>query len=180
MVSGEVLVCPQCSQNDQIRKVSSVVSGGTSRTEDQLWIRGGIPQQYAPIKSETGLAARLRMIPRPDAETDVSASITVGCVGAVGLFIGAAIIAAIAKSGGLFNAFVLFIILGWIVWVVHVFAQRLKANELIATEWQSMLQFWHELYYCYRDDIVFYEGDPTKHATASDMSNLLFRRLNGE
>jgi hypothetical protein len=142
-------VCPVCGRNDQIQKVSGVVSSGT-----------------ATYSGSTVLSDRLRMLSEPSADT------TAGCIAgwltAIGVFCCVAVPfdllsmvmgrpfsqsdAALALVAEIILAFPAF----GIAWIL--FSAQSKQNRAAETkhqQWAAARAKWDTLYYCFRDDVVF-------------------------
>jgi hypothetical protein len=74
------------------------------------------------------------------------------------------------------NVLIVLVILGFFARVVfvlkrHSSEKRQVANELI--KWSAMERIWDELYYCFRDDIVFRGTSPSRYASPEDALRLL-------
>jgi hypothetical protein len=143
MVCDRVLKRPQCKENDQIRKVISVVGDGTASRPSEFWTSGMMPSQYPDIVSRTDLAQHLRMPTPPSPSTSPGWESAFGCAGAIGLFIVFAIIGALAHADGLINAMGAVLFFGWIGWVIFVVSRHTQERERVAktaSSWPAMQQ----------------------------------------
>ena len=155
--------CPKCEKDDQIQKVTSIVTSGNSTMQ----------LDYRTATSTTQLAQRLspRKAP-PDVNTRNIFSLN---------FI--LIVLSVAGIGSLCLTLAIFgldfnLTVFWIVFIVIAiaasinFSQSTKKGEKERIIWKRELSNWTELYYCHRDDCVF---DPrtNKHSSPEGMSRLL-------
>jgi hypothetical protein len=174
MDAGAVAVkCPQCSNNDQIRKVSVVVQEGTASRPSEFWTSGAFPTQYGPVTSRTDLAEELRL--RRPPEAPVAGPIALRVVaGVIGIFVLAAIL----------GTFMPVTVASWLSVLVGVAGivfsiSRAVGKKRISDEWTSRLPAmqtaWYDLYFCGRDGIIFRGSDSSKwgNARQSDMMNLV-------
>lgn len=51
--------------------------------------------------------------------------------------------------------------------------KRQKEYQLADTMWQQEKSRWDDLYYCYRDDIIFLQSNPDLYAKPDGMKKLL-------
>lgn len=169
MLSQSNAVCPICEQIDQVRKVSSIVSEGESHTQTQ----GMVPVRWSDQKtywlpgqyneySVTMLAKRLKFpFERPQ-----------GFIEWVILFFGSMIFAGLGSVFfiALGKEFLLLYILGLLglgavglstVLGIIVLVNGSMKRDLDAGQqrYRKALLKYGELYYCYRDDIVFIPGE---------------------
>lgn len=169
--------CPRCGLNDEIRKVSTVVNQGTASASTP----------YRNVVSHTDLATRLRQ-PAPPAAAK-SPELGCGCLGAAAIAVLLLFILGIAKVGvkpvstGVPNYIVPAIIavvvslIGWIVWALIAKAREANLDRLIQStavpQWQARIRVWEDLYYCFRDDVVFRGSNPSQCVPSNDMAGLL-------
>jgi hypothetical protein len=140
------VVCPKCEKDDQIQKVTSIVTGGISTTT-----YGG-----NTAVSMTNLASRLS----PPKNSKL--------VNGFGMWFITWIIA-LALCGFILSLFIEpitawiigGIVSGVFVWWGH--GDEVKKHDEFEKELQSKMKNYGELYYCYRDDCVF---DPNTNKTA--------------
>jgi hypothetical protein len=151
-------VCPKCEKDDQVQKVTSIVTSGSATAYHKV---DGFAGGSGTSVSQTQLAKRLAPPSKP-----ISNGINgVPPVMAMLILVG----------GGLLIAFVLFslpandnlgyvgiaLFLGIVIWISSKPDNKLKSQLLV---WEQKLSNWKELYYCHRDDCVF---DPNTNKTAS-------------
>jgi hypothetical protein len=202
-MSQDRIVCPKCGRADAIRKVSSIVSAGTTQSETFGYGAARIDGEthfidtrgYATIS--TGLANRLAPPHRPVKPTPL------GCVSAlllsrVGLTSGALVFVLVvsACSFPLFASsyresplLPLLPILVFAAVAVRLFwwtgrsLVREVGNAAIERKefpaevkaWEHAMDRWRELYYCSRDDGVFLP-QRTNLVPAANMKSLLFAK----
>jgi hypothetical protein len=165
---AEPVACSRCRRNDQLRKVSTVVREGTASA------------RY--VTSQTDLARQLRMPSRPHPTTEPGTESAIGCgVTAVVIMIIWIIAAIIHQEGPGLLAFFILAFLGWIGWVIFVVnrdaAEKARVAK-IAQSYPKMERTWNELYYCFRDDVVFAASKQARCVPASRMIELLVDSVN--
>ncbi len=181
------IVCPICHKDDAIRKISSIVLTGTSSGSysgpsvgitrvDGKWEPSG---GYSILSGESSTTIAQLLSP----PTEPSSPCTVACVWYIGLstlliiaLIVIAMVMALIESTmdsgkDYLGIIILLLILGFFLWVYGFFKLLPKGAKKIESEvidsreysaWKEAMKRWVELYYCYRDDIVF---DPDKNET---------------
>ncbi len=176
--------CPRCALNDQIRKVSTVVNEGTASRPSEYWTSGAIPTRYPDITSRTGLAERLSL-PAPSNVSAGGVVSQIGCgvfVGIAGFLIGGFIIGIILSAmhvpdGGqtVFDLLMIAVLVAWIVAVVRKAAKEKRDSSWENKAYPALRRVWDDLYYCFRDDVVFRGSDSTKWAPTDEISELVRR-----
>ncbi len=171
------VVCPRCEKDDQVQKVTAIVTSGTSVTDyttDSYTIGGGV------AVSTTQLADRLRPPEQPKSKTLKQW----GCLGtflvlACGAISGFTTLVVIPPVTSTFLNFWMKPEISCIIGVIPPLlipffiafyeAQKTKKNTPI---WKRKIHNWNQLYYCYRDDCVF---DPrtNKHTSPENMSKMI-------
>lgn len=175
-MGDEPVRCKRCNNNDQIRKVSSVVGEGTASRPSEYWTSGAVPSRYPDVVSRTGLAERLRMPSPPRPTTSPGAESVFGCGVAIVLTIIFGIVSAIGHIAHLVDIMAALFFFGWVGWAIFVANRHVNEKKrvaAIASRWPGMKQVWDDLYYCYRDDAVFRGSNPSRSASADDMADLL-------
>lgn len=165
--------CPQCSNNDQIRKVSVVVQEGTASRPSEFWTSGALPTQYGPVTSRTDLAEELRL--RQPPEAPVAGPIVLRVVaGVVGIFVLAAILD-IFMPGAVASWLSVLIGVAGIAFSISRVVSKKRVSDEWSGRWPAMQTAWYDLYFCGRDGIIFRGSDPSKWANArqSDMMKLV-------
>ena len=195
------VVCPKCGQSDAIRRVSSIVSEGTSYTEnkgvglgigqDELQILSG----FSDSTSRSMLASALARPQKPSVPRTAGwlrlFPITRLICAVLILFVSA--VCAVVSFPLLYNVYraspllilvpvTLFVVIGalmlrWI-WVsvrreARIVHEREAAYPLEVQQWEHAVKRWEQLYYCYRDDGVFSPGQ-SRLSTVDDMNALLY------
>lgn len=68
----------------------------------------------------------------------------------------------------------------WIAWIAISSARQIALQRRVMhnrQSWPKVERRWAELYYCYRDDLVFDGTDPGRRAPSAQMRSLLFEGL---
>lgn len=181
------IACPKCRLKDQVQKVSSVYSGGKSDTTVSGPISGtayvdgksGSTTSHGFLSgsSITIKAQELSPPPEPTKEKGY------GCF-AWGLIIFFGF-AGIVGLGGLFappeelglRPLFLLITPGIpIYFAVNHFRIRARSESRYKVEmplWNEAIRRWDLLYYCHRDDVVYFQGTPN-FTPAISMNDLLY------
>lgn len=158
-------VCPVCHRNDQVQKVSGVVSAGSA------------------TYSSTALSNRLQMWSAPSPDT------TVGCIAGWLLVISILCFAGIPvnllsvflgrpfSSGDAIAGLIAEVVISIpaITIAMALFSAQRKRNTIAAAQyqqWASARAKWDTLYYCFRDDVVFLP-DGAGSAPSSNWASLL-------
>jgi hypothetical protein len=181
------LSCPRCGQIDQVRKVSAVYASGTSTTSIESSTEGvgvtlggsvGVGHARTLSRGSRHNALSLKLAPpaRPSHSGNGNAEMTLGVV----LLGVGAIIAIVSASqqneyGGLLYAPILLV---GAISLLAAILKRTKWNREIPQQlsiWQGRMDNWNRLYYCMRDDIVFYPGE-SRCASVDEMATLLWRK----
>lgn len=151
-------VCPKCGQSDKIEKVSAVV-------KSQVQMRGSGIQA-------TALAAALAPPPEPELKVRASGAIMgpqrKSCLGETGFWTNVVLLAGVGLlftwwglSDGVFSFTSLFgiALLVFAGFYYYSSQRKLQGAEAVhadaTADWKRKMQMWDELYYCYRDDVVF-------------------------
>jgi hypothetical protein len=155
------LKCPQCGMFDQVQKVSALVTAGASTT-----VVAGYDQRLSP----------------PAEPRYISAWNAVTITGVVGLtFLAlASLFSALLflnLTAGQLPACVigiLLVTLWFALSVAHMAVPTWWKNKRMAEVWQAeyarwqvAMARWEALYYCLRDDVVFFPGSPSAISAAS-------------
>jgi hypothetical protein len=172
------IVCPQCSKDDRIEKLSAIVSAGVQAMGGEV-VGAGSLQGVMVSKQATRLA--------PPAEPKkpqglhwfiwvVGLLVVVACGGTGSLVTAfSAIAESSARNPGLATGFSSLITCGFPLAVfvgLFILHNNLKKKDISRHEvefaaWQAKMSVWDKLYYCARDDIVF---DPEIGETAKPES----------
>lgn len=145
------LVCPKCGRDDSIRKVSSIVEQGTSAGASEIG--------YSVVQS--GLAARLAM-PVPSVPNNTG----IGCLGAIAVF---GLLLFVSNLGNYADGFtpvffVVVLVLAPVAGIGLLWKRRHDNQEDERFILNALYSVWRDVYYCSRDDIVFWEKRPTTYA----------------
>ncbi|NWJ97525.1 MAG: hypothetical protein HXX20_17200 [Chloroflexi bacterium] len=170
--TGNTFVCPSCKQLDQVQKVTSIVSSGTSAmsTSGSTSVRVDGEMRYGSVSqtsvSTTALAYRLA--PPTEPSRGFTCNGVTLWTSIAGLFI---------CIGGA-SASVAFIILGLFFFVlIIVTGSRLDKPDLkfeaAMHEYHKRLATWNEMFYCYRCDGVFTKG--SRFAPVANVAEFLSR-----
>jgi hypothetical protein len=68
----------------------------------------------------------------------------------------------------------------FIVWIAICSVRQISIQRKVVhnrQSWPRIERRWGHLYYCHRDDLVFYEDDTSCHVPSSQMRSLLFEGL---
>lgn len=180
------VVCPKCGESDAIRKVSSIVSEGTSYAEnkgvglgigrDELQFFSG----FSDSTSRTMLTSTLARPQKPPAPrtagwlrlfpiTRLSFAFLILTVCAACAVLSFPLLYSTYRASPLLILVpvILFVAIGalmlrWI-WVsvrreARIVHEREAAYPLEVQQWEDAVKRWEQLYYCYRDDGVFLQG----------------------
>ncbi len=152
--------CPTCNRTDRAEKVSSVVRQGSGVILPSSGVRE--PQPYV-----TSLARTLSLpdpprasnYPRTVASIVVSWVMGAIVVGAVALLKAQSLVdlPSLPLDAALYGTIVLFgLLLPLLLLWRTVLQQRAFRRQL--PQWRHVRARWSRLYYCFRDDVVFYGG----------------------
>jgi hypothetical protein len=167
--SGPARACPVCKRNDRAEKASAVVA----QNSGTVWGDNGHAFRY-----RNELAMLLSAPPRPEAPGWPKAAKAFGAsLALAGILLAGyqllrsatsipypaelAIIAAIGLFGVVLPLRVL----------VGTYLQRRQMSQRLPA-WTEAANRWHRVYYCFRDDVVFLEGQVTYFAPR-DLEKLL-------
>ena len=170
------IVCPECEKDDQIQKVTSIVTNGVSTTNYR--VENAYGSGSGTAVSQTHLSNRLSPPAKPKLGVVFIVSVSLALPGLLQVL---CLLAALLGGSNVTvtnNNDSLSTILGIVGFAVEVFLIYLAINEYQkfkrATQvWENQIATnWSRLYYCYRDDCVF---DPrtNKHTTPEGISRLL-------
>lgn len=153
------VICPKCEKDDQIQKVSSLVTSGISTTNYK--------NQFGSIEtaaSQTRLSSRLSPPAKPIYKPNVIVN--------VALFIGVSLVGSLVdylSQSNVFGCLSLLVGLGLVIWVS---VNPSSDHKTLLLEWERKIANWNELYYCYRDDCVF-NPQSDKSTSPESISRLL-------
>ena len=170
------IACPRCSKDDQIRKVATVVREGTASRPSQHWTSGAFPTPYAPITSRTDLANQLRMPSPQKVSRSLGGEIGCGFGVAVVVWIAVGSIFAVLRLIPLAAVLDVLLFLGFVGWIIFAVRRYSDEKNLVDEQnrlWPAMERVWNDLYYCFRDDVVFRGSAPSKSAPSSEMVRFL-------
>ncbi len=163
------LACPICDRDDQVMKVTAIVSGqtheirgGSYSTQTYVDSKGKKQNEshYVPFSGtqQSILAEEMSPPSKPNAGWNTCGLISL----ALGIWFGIwLILIGGFASGNTMPGFVL-IGIGFVVYLTTESSRQEKVNQVQQTEipiWENAIQRWSQLYYCYRDDIVFIPGE---------------------
>jgi hypothetical protein len=160
------LTCPRCAQSDQIRKVSTIVREGTASGTTS----------YGSVATRTNLAAQLTMPGPLQMNRSLGSEIGCGIGVAFILWVIVGSIFAVLKLIPLAAILDVLLAIGLIRWIIVSSRRFADEKAQIAAQnrlYPGMEHAWNRLYYCFRDDIVFFDNDPLGNAPASEMVRLL-------
>ncbi len=173
----EHIVCPRCRKDDQIQKVTAIVTGNTTVTDYTV---NGYAFGSGSVVSTTQLADRLSPPERPRSKTLKEW----GCFGTI-LVLACAMISgftALVVIPPVTSTFLNFWMKPEISCMIGVIppllipflvafydAQKTRKNMPV---WKRKVYNWAQLYYCYRDDCVFDPGTG-KHSSPENMEKMI-------
>lgn len=181
MVGGGPLSCPRCTQSDQIRKVSTVVREGTASRPSEYWTSGALPTPYGPVTTRTDLARQLTMPAPPRVSRSLGGEIGCGFGVVFILWLVVGSIFAVLRLIPLAVILDVLLLAGLVVWIVFAVRRHSEEKDMVAAQnkqWPAMERVWNDLYYCFRDDIVFCGDAPSRNAPSSEMLGLLIEEGN--
>ena len=181
--------CPRCGQVDMVQKVSALVEVGT--VAGVYTNPGGIRVSGVTLSAK---ASQLVLPPRPifKKRSPLFVSLIIVVVGWVlalyFLYLFIAFFYALTATGlpisplesfgGL--VFLAILIVACLIIGPVVMRRRKKSylalraqHQLDVSRWEHKKDNWNKLYYCARNDVVFFPGDPLGWAPASEMLKLL-------
>ncbi len=153
------IACPKCEKDDQIQKVSSLVTSGISTTNYKNSF-GNIETASSQTRLSSRLSPPAKPVHKPNLLNNVLLFIGIYLIGTVIDFL---------SQSNIFGGLSLIVGLGFIIWISVTPSNK---HKTLLSEWERKIDNWNELYYCYRDDCVF---DPRngKTASASNLERLL-------
>lgn len=165
--------CPACGQIDAVRKVSAIVSEGTSYSEGS----GSAGNTYVTVysKSQTNLSSRLS-IPKLNTywlDQFRGAGIVFLCIGIPFGICGSTLFGGwhtLDLNRDLLSFS--FAIIGPVLFVPAFLLKRRKVARDKPKREQAYA-LWECMYYCQRDDLVFVPGSPEQHFSSSRMRKVL-------
>lgn len=200
MASNQQVVCPKCQRSDSVQKVMAIVAGGTKVIEERGGIdidteygMDVIPLTYSSV-ARSNLARKLAAPERP------LQTRSYGCVAA--LFItrlGVALVvsmilaslffcsfpflaATYAQNNALFIGILIagFGIIGLSLFSsiragwrqAHSTSEQQNSYDARVQAWEDSYERWQQLYYCFRDDGVFFPGQ-SSFVPVNQMSDYL-------
>jgi hypothetical protein len=151
-------VCNICKKDDQVQRISTIMDSGTS-TSTGIGIGGGFGGGvgvggYAGVNINL-LTQRLSSVPKP----------AIGIITAffVAYFLSDAALVASSEDG--FNSDIAVWVVGafftWIPGMIFALPVKFLLQSLLTAsrnQWDKNLQYLRSQYYCFRDDVVLYEG----------------------
>jgi len=196
-------VCPKCGQVDQIQKLTAIVSAGTHRTVGTIATYGRTNvynrdfeytgNAYSSSSTQVNTVARTeltqKLSPPQRPNQPIKPSDDVGTIEIViGLIISTLILCVIAFSidswlwmgvSCIAVPAVIGVLIGWL--TLPKSQEREERYQLMMKEyleilpqWEKMHKQWEQMYYCYRDDVVFIPGRET-YAKPDDIEKLYIR-----
>lgn len=174
------LDCPKCHRIDNVSKVASIVQGGTHHINGQVpvshtyqdsdgWHEKTSYESYNATQQST-LAHKLMPPEKPQKGGSLWAlplfmaawiAVIMGMMSKVGFDQGRLLIATgllFASIGALFG-----------IWRIYIYTDRPYKEKLASDllKWEYSLNRWQELYYCSRDDCIFFPGENKAVQTSS-------------
>ena len=156
------VICPKCEKDDQIQKVTSIVTNGVATTNYQ--VSNAYGSGSGTSVSQTHLSSRLSLPAKPVYKPNLMIN--------VALFIGALLVGAlidVLSQSNIFSCLSLLIGMGLVVWFS---VNPSNEHKTLLSGWERKFANWSELYYCYRDDCVF-DPKTNKYTSPEGMSRLL-------
>jgi hypothetical protein len=173
----DALRCPRCAKNDQLCRVAATANPGIVSRPSEFSTVGASSGLYVPVTAYAELARILRIPAAPQPSTSPVAESAVGCGATIGLTIILWIIFAVSNAPNSWvGPFLAIMFFGWVAWVIFVTIRHFNEKSQAAKPaqpWMPTERIWSELYYCFRDDIVFRDDEPSKYVSASEMIGLL-------
>ena len=159
------VVCPVCEKDDQIQKVMSIITNGSSTTQ----------LDYRTATSTTHLASRLSPPQKPKSSlwgaNPSGCSIWFAFLG-YGVIIG--YVFQLISGVDFFTSATpfttgFFVGIAGVILFTYYDSQKTKKK---IPDWEIQVARWSSLYYCYRDDCVF-DPNTNKHTSPEGMNRLL-------
>ena len=189
-------VCPVCGKDEAIQKVSAVVVAGESSgsfsgpTGGLTYVGGkwGAVGGYTVLGgTTTSKLAEFLSPPRQPGQEHINEGCTVGCMAAMFLFTSlwfALVGYVIGTETGDETLAVIFGI-GFAV-AFFILAMRFTVKQIVkrndkwrikfekeSAEWKKVHALWSNLYYCFRDDVVF-DPETGEHRPPAQLKELLY------
>lgn len=178
--------CPLCHMVDRVQKVSGLVTAGASTTVATGYEPAG-GDATAHMRQEGSQRTDLSKLLSPPAEPPRESPRSVGTgKAAVGLsaiaicsLIGASAVANVTDQAGI-GAYGVLLALAAAAGVVVLLLRTWRTDERLEaawqterSQWEAEMAKWKELYYCWRDDVVYFPGDSKSATSASAMRTLI-------
>lgn len=177
-ITKKTAVCPKCGQIDRIQKVTSVVSEGTTRVrmEGTVSVRSEEGTRDIPTRQEgssvTELAKRLQKPTFPFGlifkKFMYGSLISFIAIVGLGMVAGGLVDFNFSRSEWIIRVVIILIgaicLISAIVFTAS-FITSLSSGKIkeegdeIQERYERAVRRWNQLYYCYRDDIVFIPGE---------------------
>lgn len=167
------VVCPKCEKDDQIQKISSLVTGGISTTNYKNSF-GGIET----AASQTRLSSRLSPPAKPKLGFVFAFAISMLLIQ---LFPVLCLLAAVAGGSNVTigetdsNSYPAIVNIAGValdIFMIYLAVNEYRKFQNATQNWKNQIARWGELYYCYRDDCVF-NTESGKSTSPESISRLL-------
>ena len=194
--------CPNCSRNDRVEKVSAIMNWQTSKqvgsmpitqvqSDGQGRISSSTTYRNFTSTERTVLAQRLSPPQQPSVGPDWGVILIVGSIFICGLVFTCSLCVG-STFGSQTNSLVtslflcfglpllvdVFILIGAMILSKKLSADHKKRLIQCATVdipiWQHAMDRWNQLYYCYRDDVVFIPNE-RRSVPIEQMRNLIYQ-----
>lgn len=164
--------CPICNEHDRVQKVSSIVTSGI--TSEHLsgpvgavtYSKGNTSYSggYSVMSgaSVTGLAALLTPLPEPTKKSAMGcgniAFLIFGEIFISYLFYAIVFEATRKLNSGIIAAVIVGVafLIGMIIYLINKSKDVEKTYQEEKAVWDKQIGVWMDLYYCFRDDVVFF------------------------
>lgn len=161
------VLCPECKKDDQVQKVSAILSSGTFTSTYQVPV--SVQTENGPIygnvnrqaENSTTLAKKLALPEKPQGMTCGMWLVIIFLLVTIPLGTAATIN---DWTDSKYPTLMIIIGLGLFGVLLYFLIKLIKRGDANTKEkikiWERQTANWNKVYYCHRDDMVFYPGGP--------------------
>ena len=168
--------CTICKKDDQVQRISTIMDSGTS-TSTGIGVGGGFGGGigvggFAGVNINL-LTQRLSSVPKP--------GVGIGTGFLIAFLLSDAAIVAISEGGipeSSIGQWIVYAFFAWIPGLIFALPMKFLLQSTLTkdrNQWDKNLQYLRSQYYCFRDDVVLYEGTAR---TPEEFASWCFKRKN--
>ncbi len=194
--SSQAIICPICGKTDDIRKISTIVTQGTSpysRSNYQITAQNLLTHYLQPpspprlkssgVISWSFILALLLLVCILSVIGFIALGVLIGWVDGSttsSLLIGVVDTYPVELIFRMLLGMEIMVILALLLHAYRGAIRKAKQASLQQENnerhgrWKQAMDRWNNMYYCYRDDVVFLPGHSQKYAQPAYMSTLLY------